>query len=250
MKTAQQDIASLRQEVKAVQKTLQDQSRTLKRLYDAVENQSVGWSLLNSHHLKHAPRPELPLLLDCIQHVGDRIKSFRVIEEGTVGLEHWMKEQIASTKHRHENAIYAFTIVTVVFLPLSFVCSFLGMNTTGIRDTEAGQWVFWASAIPLTFIVVLLALLGTDELGHAWETLQHVVGLGDKQAGFIPRHYRKAYRNARASERTNWKGIFSRKTSPEKPLATASRPAPPTRASTIDLWKPSRRTQTYMSTME
>lgn len=41
------------------------------------------------------------------------------------------KNEIETTKDRHDSAIYAFTIVTIIFLPLSFVCSFLGMNTTG-----------------------------------------------------------------------------------------------------------------------
>jgi len=43
------------------------------------------------------------------------------------------------TKDRQEMAIYVFTLVTVVFLPLSAVASIFGINTADIRDTELTQ---------------------------------------------------------------------------------------------------------------
>jgi len=55
-------------------------------------------------------------------------------------------------------------------MPLSFVTSFFGMNTANIRT----QWVFWATSIPLTLVIVFLALLvgfEGDYLREAWETL-------------------------------------------------------------------------------
>ncbi|EXJ77944.1 hypothetical protein A1O3_09103 [Capronia epimyces CBS 606.96] len=54
----------------------------------------------------------------------------------------------------HGKAILVFTIVTIVFLPMSFVTGFMGMNTADMRNLESGQWVFWAAAMPLTFVVV------------------------------------------------------------------------------------------------
>ena len=54
----------------------------------------------------------------------------------------------------HGQAILVFTIVTVIFLPLSFLSSFFGMNVSDIRDMASSQWVFWASAATLTTIVV------------------------------------------------------------------------------------------------
>lgn len=40
--------------------------------------------------------------------------------------------------------------MTVIFLPLSFVTSYLGMNTSDIRDMDNKQSLFWEIAIPLT----------------------------------------------------------------------------------------------------
>lgn len=36
-----------------------------------------------------------------------------------------------------------FIIVTIIFLPLSFVSSFFGMNTSDIRNINDSQKVFW-----------------------------------------------------------------------------------------------------------
>lgn len=87
-------------------------------------------------------------------------------------------------KDKQEAAIYVFTvrcihfgkhdntancyiqIVTVIFLPLSFVSSLFGMNTGDIRTLEKGQWIFWAVAIPLTVIVIVLSLWYADNIGR------------------------------------------------------------------------------------
>lgn len=62
--------------------------------------------------------------------------------------------------------ILIFTIVTLIFLPLNFVSSFLGMNVSDIRDMEQTQWIFWAIALCVTFAVVgssiCVAFYGAD----------------------------------------------------------------------------------------
>ncbi len=72
--------------------------------------------------------------------------------------------KINHTKDRQENALYAFTIVTVIFLPLSAVASVFGMNSADIRDMDQGQWMYWATALPVTAVVVLLGLVFTGEM--------------------------------------------------------------------------------------
>ncbi|KAL8721956.1 MAG: hypothetical protein Q9225_001470 [Loekoesia sp. 1 TL-2023] len=64
-------------------------------------------------------------------------------------------------------AVMVFTIVTVIFLPLSFVSSFFGMNTADIRGTQQGQWIFWAVGLSVTFFVAVLALLAAFR-GQRW----------------------------------------------------------------------------------
>src|SRR5688572_25633063 len=64
-------------------------------------------------------------------------------------------------------AIFVFTTVTVIFLPLSFITSYMGMNTKDIRDLNQGQWLFWAVGGPLT-VVGLLVLWLIVGWGQRW----------------------------------------------------------------------------------
>ena len=50
----------------------------------------------------------------------------------------------------HGKAIIVFTIVTIIFLPLSFISSFFGMNFSDIRDMDQTQSLFWIIAGSLT----------------------------------------------------------------------------------------------------
>ena len=70
-------------------------------------------------------------------------------------------------KDYHDQAVYAFTIVTVIFLPLSAISSIFGMNTSDIRDLDQGQWLYWATALPVTAGVILIGLWWMGELGNA-----------------------------------------------------------------------------------
>lgn len=74
------------------------------------------------------------------------------------------RNKVDTTKDRQERAIYAFTIVTIIFLPLSAVASIFGMNTADVRSMDVNQWAYWATAIPVTTLVILLGLWWTGEL--------------------------------------------------------------------------------------
>lgn len=71
----------------------------------------------------------------------------------------------------HGKAILVFTIVTLVFLPLSFVASFLGMNTADIRNQTANQTLYWIIALPVTAGVVIIALV----IGYKYEVMRDYI---------------------------------------------------------------------------
>ncbi|KAF2449507.1 hypothetical protein P171DRAFT_194596 [Karstenula rhodostoma CBS 690.94] len=58
----------------------------------------------------------------------------------------------------HGKAIMVFTIITMIFLPLSFVSSFFGMNFADIRDMDRTQGLFWIIAGSLTAGTVAFAI--------------------------------------------------------------------------------------------
>lgn len=66
----------------------------------------------------------------------------------------------------NSKAIFVFTIVTVLFLPMSFVASFFGMNVIGVSATTTPLKHFWTIALPLTFGIVIpctvIALKGEE----------------------------------------------------------------------------------------
>ncbi|KAH6617426.1 hypothetical protein F5144DRAFT_596449 [Chaetomium tenue] len=108
-----------------------------------------------------AKRSELKLMGDLVEYLTDTNRT-----------------KIDYTKDRQERAIYAFTIVTVIFLPLSAVASIFGMNSADVRDMELGQWAYWATALPVTGVVMFLGLLFTGELGTVRRWVGEWVGGG------------------------------------------------------------------------
>ncbi|KAF5227783.1 hypothetical protein FAUST_11550, partial [Fusarium austroamericanum] len=82
-----------------------------------------------------------------------------------------VKQNIEINEEDHGKAIFAFTFVTVIFLPLSFITSYFGMNTADIRDTPAKQDLFWAIALPVTAAVVVV----TVALAYWGETVYDLV---------------------------------------------------------------------------
>ncbi|KAK8191613.1 uncharacterized protein BKA78DRAFT_138361 [Phyllosticta capitalensis] len=70
----------------------------------------------------------------------------------------------------HGKAIFVFTAVTTVFLPLSFITSYFGMNFADLRDTHWNQAMYWVIAGPATFVIVAITLMvayNTDELRNS-----------------------------------------------------------------------------------
>lgn len=96
------------------------------------------------------------------------------------------KQSLEINEEDHGKAIMVFTIVTIIFLPLSFVTSFLGMNTTDIRDMGSSSSLFWAIAVPLTAVTmgsILYIGYNGDELRDAFSSLYRTItGKQDRSA--------------------------------------------------------------------
>ncbi|QDS73894.1 hypothetical protein FKW77_007176 [Venturia effusa] len=162
----QRTISYFNEEIEAIIRVLEGQGQVIADLTDITSTSDR--SFLSPAASMERGRAEFgrafDLLMDQKSYILQRIDDFTGLAKEALVLESFSRNEIESTKDRHDSAIYAFTIVTIIFLPLSFVCSFLGMNTTDIRDQSTSQWVFWAAGIPLTLVVIVLSLWwsGTD----------------------------------------------------------------------------------------
>ena len=91
--------------------------------------------------------------------IKDNARNFEELISAAERLAEQTKQNVDIQQEDHGKVLLVFTIVTIVFSPLSFVTSLFGMNTVDIRSTDSTQAPFWATALPLTAIVVALSLL-------------------------------------------------------------------------------------------
>ncbi|KAI3327063.1 cora-like Mg2+ transporter protein-domain-containing protein [Xylariaceae sp. AK1471] len=110
-------------------------------------------------------RTESHYLLDTIRRLQVRYNEFHSLQKRAEKLRDQLQQSIEIEEESHGKAIRVFTFVTLFFLPLSFVTSFFGMNTTDIRNIEQDQRLFWVTSIPTTAFVIGVAYL----YGYKWE---------------------------------------------------------------------------------
>ncbi|KAF4342600.1 hypothetical protein FBEOM_3457 [Fusarium beomiforme] len=117
-------------------------------------------------HPQHAGGLRGLLFLECSRLIEQREFEFRRFTDFSKDLERAITYKMEFTRDRQERAIYAFTLVTIIFLPISAVSSIFGMNTTDVRDMNYSQWLYCVIAIPVTVLVIVLGLWFMGELGN------------------------------------------------------------------------------------
>jgi len=70
-----------------------------------------------------------------------------------------LQVKLAVRMEMQNKSILIFTIITVIFLPLSFFTSYFGMNTIDIRGMNRGQGFFWSISAPLSIAVNIITFL-------------------------------------------------------------------------------------------
>ncbi|KAL8778183.1 MAG: hypothetical protein Q9194_002146 [Teloschistes cf. exilis] len=153
----QEKLNNVRQEIYCILECLASQSQIVNELETFLRVRSSSGFIYRSSAL--GERRESHLLQHAYTGIDYKKTYFEHLERHARDLASFNLVRIESSKDRQEAAIFVFTVVTIIFLPLSFVSSFFGMNVNDIRNMGRSQWVFWASALPLTAIVAGLALL-------------------------------------------------------------------------------------------
>ncbi|KAL8732440.1 MAG: hypothetical protein Q9181_003960 [Wetmoreana brouardii] len=101
----------------------------------------------------------LPRLVKDLRSSLDVLFQLKTIEQN----------ELAILAESNNKAILAFTMVTIIFLPLSFFTSYFGMNLRGIAETDKTQRYFWAVCGTTTFFVVSATIVfGFKERLYRW----------------------------------------------------------------------------------
>lgn len=139
-----EDIRLLREEIDTISLVLKHQFTLFQRMLDARE------SALQNLDKRFIYRINTNL--------DEMIRHFSTLSDYVISAQFWARHSIEVRSENNNKAIYVFTAVTVIFLPLSFITGLLGMNTYDIRNLTHGQWLFWATALPFTLAVLIICL--------------------------------------------------------------------------------------------
>ena len=66
------------------------------------------------------------------------------------------QNELAIVADSQNKAILIFTVVTIIFLPLSFCASYFGMNLKGVVDAERTERYFWSVCGSTGLVIVIV----------------------------------------------------------------------------------------------
>ncbi|KAH6661753.1 hypothetical protein B0J14DRAFT_571451 [Halenospora varia] len=153
----QTKITAFISEVKIVMDSLERQQTVVDKIDDEFARQEGKAGVSDIDRIRP---PDLAQLF--LREAGDslwgKINSIQELLEKSQKLLESNAEAVRHNKDKHDAAIYTFTVVTIIFLPISTVASVLGMNTYDVRNMNETQWLFWSIALPLTAVVIIVSL--------------------------------------------------------------------------------------------
>lgn len=107
---------------------------------------------------------------------------------------------IETLQDDNSRAIFIFTYITVLFLPLSFVAGFFGMNLQ--MDTSQKTSLFWKTAVPVTGAIMLLCFSVIKWGEQMWGAIMllcfSVIKLGKQMWFGIARMKKRVHRRSNA----------------------------------------------------
>ncbi|ERF75236.1 hypothetical protein EPUS_00028 [Endocarpon pusillum Z07020] len=139
-----EDVRLLREEVETISLMLKDQKDLFRKVLKARGSTPETLDKRLTHRIQSS--------------LDETIRHFDTLSVYAVQAEFWTRNSIEVKGEDNSKAIYVFTAVTVIFLPLTFIAGLLGMNTVDIRNEQDSQWLFWAIALPFTFTVLMICL--------------------------------------------------------------------------------------------
>ncbi|KAJ5480061.1 hypothetical protein N7530_005570 [Penicillium desertorum] len=150
-----QDIYLVREELAIIERISQEQRNALVNYRSVLDPSSFR---ITTESRVSAFELEKEQLNQHISQIDADITVIGFLVEKLDSLATQTSKGVDVRQEDQAKAILVFTIVTVVFMPLSFFTSYLGMNTSDIRDMESSQSLFWTISIPLTVVIIAVIL--------------------------------------------------------------------------------------------
>ncbi|KAI1505015.1 hypothetical protein F5X99DRAFT_334227 [Biscogniauxia marginata] len=157
------DMYALEEELEILRRVIYWQQKFCNNLMRVLD--PTSYKMTTKGRISHF-RLESHYISRTLTRLEARDTELTALQNRTRSLREQLKQSIEILEESHGKAIRVFTFVTVFFLPLSFVTSFMGMNTTDIRDIDKDQKLFWIIALPITAVVMGLAFI----YGYKWDT--------------------------------------------------------------------------------
>ncbi|KAG6353490.1 hypothetical protein INS49_005671 [Diaporthe citri] len=151
-------IHELEEELRALGRVLESQTRLLTWYTGKIEPRYSD-SSYEAYREPYRYRFEKDYIERQRRILSRRQSDVTRLQDKAAALKQHVAQMLAVLEEDHGKAIRVFTIVTLFFLPLSFVTSFMGMNTNDIRNMDSNQPLFWAVAAPLTILVLATAFI-------------------------------------------------------------------------------------------
>jgi magnesium transporter len=105
-----------------------------------------------SEFVSETTQPFLESMAGTMERLSGDLTTEREVLNETLNL------YMGMVSHRTNKVVNRLTVISVIFLPLSFLCGVYGMNLKGIPETEwdYGYPAFWTLAILLSGVLLLL----------------------------------------------------------------------------------------------
>ncbi|KAF2676789.1 hypothetical protein K458DRAFT_424536 [Lentithecium fluviatile CBS 122367] len=165
------EFTTLKADFETIITTLEDQQRVLVALEDSVkeaESHSFANNSLIGRNIIMEPSREASTTAYLVHRIEEMLQNFWEMSRRLNELENYHFQCLSIDTDMQQKASFAFTTVTVFFLPLTTVTGILGMNTSDIRDMSAGQGLFWTVAIPLGLACLFTWLMYLGSFGKMW----------------------------------------------------------------------------------
>ena len=150
------DINVFQEEVAVVRRVLKEQYDVLLSLRKSLDPKSFqSPSIVRKLRYKF----ECTAIDKILTTIDEHIKNSNELQQRAKELAVQNVQLVETLQDDQSRAIFVFTIVTIIFLPLSFIAGFFGMNFDSITNSSYGVLHFWEIAVPVTVAIFVLCTI-------------------------------------------------------------------------------------------